>query len=202
MRRHGWGGDIPLDDDAARARIVAAAQQLLQERPDEVPAVSEVAGRVSVSRQTIYRYFPGAHALLVAAVTDGINDFLDAIADHLGHLSSAPEAVVEGIAYTYEEIHRRPDLALLISSNGGAAHEITSPTALALARSIVERLSVDWPATGFDGGALGELVELMLRTLQSFIVDPGDPERTPEELRAYLRRWVGPAIAARAAAAR
>lgn len=198
MRRHGWGGDIPPDDKAASERIVAVAQQLLRERPDEVPSISEVAERVSVTRQTIYRYFPSAHALLAASVTDGINDFLDAIADHLGHLTSASEAVVEGIAYTYEEIPRRPDLALLISPNGGAVHGITSPTALALARSILELLPVDWLATGFDSDALDELVEVMLRTLQSFIVDPGDPKRTPEELRAYLHRWVGPAVAARA----
>jgi AcrR family transcriptional regulator len=199
MRRHGWGGDIPEDDEAAIARIVAAAQRLLRERPDEVPSIAEVAERVSVSRQTIYRYFSSSHALLVAAVTDGINDFLDAIADHLGHIASAPEAVVEGIAYTYEQIPRRPDLALLLSSRGGAAHEITSPTALALARSIVERLSVDWRTTSFKGEDLNELVELMLRTLQSFVVDPGDPERTPEQLRAYLHRWIGPSVAARAA---
>lgn len=200
MRRHGWGGDIPRDDKTAAERILAAAKQLLEERPYEVPSISEVAERVSVSRQTVYRYFPSSHALLVASVTDGINEFLDAIADHLGHITSAPDAVVEGIAYTYEQIPERPDLALLISSNGGAAHEITSPTALALARSILERLSVDWLATGFESDSLDELVELMLRTLQSFIVDPGDPERTPEELRAYLHRWVGPAVAARAAA--
>lgn len=198
MRRHGWGGDIPEDDEAAVARIVAAAQQLLKARPDQAPTISEVAERVSVSRQTIYRYFPNPHALLAAAVTDGINDFLDAIADHLGHITSAPEAVVEGIAYTYEEIPKRSDLALLISSNGGAAHEITSPTGLLLARSILERLAVDWAAAGFDGDALDGLVELMLRTLQSFIVDPGDPVRTPGELRAYLRRWIGPAVAAQA----
>ena len=202
MRRHGWGGDIPEDDEAANARIVSAAQQLIRERPDQVPAISEVAERVSVSRQTVYRYFSSSHALLVAAVTDGINDFLDAIADHLGHITSAPEAVVEGVAYTYEQIPRRPDLALLISCHDGAAHEITSPTALALARSILERLSVDWLAAGFDSDDLDELVELMLRTLQSFIVDPGDPERTPEQQRAYLHRWIGPAVAARALAHR
>jgi len=167
-----------------------------------VPAISDVAQRVSVSRQTIYRYFPNPHALLAASVTDGINDFLDAITDHLGHIRSAPEAVVEGIAYTYEQIPRRSDLALLLSSNGGAAHEITSPTGLALARSILERLAIDWPGAGFDGDALDELVELMLRTLQSFIVDPGEPERTPEQLRSYLHRWIGPAVGARASALR
>jgi hypothetical protein len=30
--------------------------------------------------------------------------------------------------------------------------------------------------------------------LQSFLVDPGHPPRSPEERRAYLRRWIAPAI--------
>ena len=36
-------------------------------------------------------------------------------------------------------------------------------------------------------------LDLMLRILQSFLVDPGRPPRDAEALRAYLRRWVGPA---------
>ena len=44
-----------------------------------------------------------------------------------------------------------------------------------------------------------ELVELMLRTLQSFIVDPGTPPRSARQLRRYLHRWIGPAVAPSAA---
>jgi hypothetical protein len=107
--------------------------------------------------------------------------------------------VVEGIAYTHEQIHRRPDLALLLGSGRGPTREITSPSSLALGRSILERLPIDWPAAGYDDATLDELVELMLRTLQSFVVDPGTPPRTPDQLRRYLRRWIGPAVAARPA---
>ena len=36
-------------------------------------------------------------------------------------------------------------------------------------------------------------MEIYLRTLQSFMVDPG-PTRSPGELRAFLRLWLAPAI--------
>lgn len=36
----------------------------------------------------------------------------------------------------------------------------------------------------------------MLRTAQSFVVDPGNALRTGAELRAYLRRWLGTVVAA------
>jgi len=195
MRRHGWGGNIPADDDEARTRIVATAAALVCERPSAAPTISEVAERLSVTRQTVYRYFPSSQALLVASVGEGVEAFLDDIAEHLHDTADAADAVVEGIAYTYEQIRERPDLALLLAASGGAAHEVTSPTSLALGRSILERLGVDWPAAGYDDAALDELVELMQRTLQSFIVDPGDPPRSPAQLRAYLHRWVGPAVA-------
>jgi AcrR family transcriptional regulator len=195
MRRHGWGGDIPGDDDEARARILDAARVLLREHPAHAPAIAEVAERLSVTRQTVYRYFPSSHALLVASVSDGIDTFLDDIAHHLHDVTTAADAVVEGIAYTYEQIHQRPDLALLVASSG-PAREITSPTSLALGRSILDRLPVDWPTAGYHAEALDELVEVMLRTLQSFIIDPGDPPRSPSQLRRYLHRWIGPAVAA------
>jgi AcrR family transcriptional regulator len=194
MRRHGWGGDIPRDDDEARARILATARELLRRRPDAAPSISEVAGRLSVTRQTVYRYFPTSAALLAASVSDGIDAFLDDISAHLRGASNAADAVVEGIAYTYEQIHRRSDLALLLAAGGAPLREVTSPTSRALGRSMLERFPVDWPAAGYDDATLDELVELMLRTLQSFIVDPGNPPRSADAFRAYLRRWLAPSI--------
>jgi AcrR family transcriptional regulator len=196
VRRHGWGGDMPVDDAAATARILGAARALLREQPHSAPTISEVAERLSVTRQTVYRYFPSSHALLLASVSDGVGDFLDDIAEHLRHVSSPADAVVEGIAYTYEQMSERTDLSLLLAASGASAHEVTSETSLALGRSILERLPVDWAASGCDDVELDGLVEMMLRTVQSFVVDPGSPPRSPDELRTYLRRWIGPAVAA------
>jgi hypothetical protein len=38
------------------------------------------------------------------------------------------------------------------------------------------------------------LVEFMLRLFQSLVIDPGRPPHKAKELRAFLRRWVAPAI--------
>jgi hypothetical protein len=53
---------------------------------------------------------------------------------------------------------------------------------------------VDWNGTGITDDRRDDLVEFMLRILQSFIVDPGRPPRSGAELRDYLRQWVAPAI--------
>jgi hypothetical protein len=41
---------------------------------------------------------------------------------------------------------------------------------------------------------LNELAEHLLRIIQSFVIDPGRPPRTGQQLRGYLRRWVGSAV--------
>ena len=197
MRRHGWGGDLPTDDDEARSRILAAARRLIEERPDTAPSISEVAEQLSVTRQTVYRYFPGVQALLIAAVEDGVAAFLDDVAEHLAAAHDPAEAVVECIAFAHEEIQRRPDLSLVLHSGLTSPTEFTSDAAMAFGRSLVDRMAVDWSTVGIEPDELDGLVELMLRTLMSFVFTPGDPPRRPDELRAFLRRWVGPAVTRR-----
>ena len=60
--------------------------------------------------------------------------------------------------------------------------------------SRVRRFDVDWAAAGFDDGSVDELAEHLLRVIQSFVIDAGRPPRTGEQMRAYLRRWVSPAL--------
>lgn len=196
MRRHGWGGDIPDDDAAARARILDTARDLICERPNRAPSISEVADRTSITRQTVYRYFDSAQTLLEAAVSEGVDAFLDAATDHLAGIDDVAGAVVEGIAFTYEQLSERVDLALLLGSPSTPLREVTAPSSLALGRSILERLDFEWSALGFDDAAMDEVVEVMLRMLQSLVVDPGRPPRTGVELRAFLYRWIAPAVAA------
>ena len=50
---------------------------------------------------------------------------------------------------------------------------------------------------GFDEAELGQLSEHLLRVIQSFVIDPGRPPRAGDELRTYLRRWVGNAVSTR-----
>jgi len=185
---------MPIDDAAATARILDAARQQLRERPGSAPSIAQVADRLCVTRQTVYRYFPSTHALLIAAVDEGVTQFLNDIADHLRNTSDPAEAVIEGIAFTYEQLAHRSDLSLLIAASTSTPNEITSDTASTFGRSMLDRTPVDWAAAGYDDTDLDELVEMMLRTLQSFIVDPGNPARTPTELRSYLRRWIGRAV--------
>ena len=199
MRRHGWSGDIPADDDEAVARIIATTRSAIDKRG--TVSVSEVARTLGVTRQTIYRYFPTHEALLGATALSSVDGFLDRLAAHLGSITDPTEAVVEGIAYTYEQIAYDKYLSLVLQPGKASALTagVTSDLAISFGRSILQRFDVDWAAAGFAEDKLDELVEVMLRMLQSLIVDPGRPARTGTKLRSFLEDWIAPSVRAHAA---
>ncbi|MDT4917637.1 MAG: hypothetical protein QOH89_2337 [Pseudonocardiales bacterium] len=202
MRTHGWGGRPPRDDAEARERILHATRSRLAEAGST--STSEVAELLGVTRQTVYRYFPTTEELLNAAAMDAVvalqGDLVEHVARHLARTGGdAADAVVEVVAYVYEHLRDDPALNRLIAPGRMSATlaGLTAPDAIALGRSLLAGFPVDWAAAGLDARAQRELVEHLLRTLQSLVIDPGHPERSPAELRGYLSRWIAPAVRAR-----
>jgi len=200
MRQHGWSGDLPRSDEEAVRRILDATRACI-DRDGSDTGISDVARELGVTRQTVYRYFRTTDDLLIATAIDSSAAFLDRVEAHLGRDERRPEdAVVEALAFTLERLPHEPYVGLLLGPGRVSVYSwgVTAGPALALGRSIVERFPVDWPTHGYGDAELEGLVEQMLRMAQSFVVDPGSPPRAGVELRKYLRRWLGTAVAASA----
>ncbi len=194
-RRRGWGGKPPVDDEEAARRIVAAAVEAIA-RTGTAVSIADVADSLGVIRQTVYRYFPSADALMRASAIASVGAFLDRLTQHVRGLEDPAEALVEGVIYTLDDVRRTPHLGIMLSGAHSHTEGITSDEALVFGMTMIRRFDVDWERHGYDEAALRELVEYLLRTMQSFFVSPGDPPRSEDELRAYLRRWMGTSIAA------
>ena len=195
MRRRGWSGNPPTSDDEAVRRILDATRACIDR--EGTTSIAEVARELGVTRQTVYRYYRTTEDLLTATAIDAAAAFLGRLEAHLARREWTPaEAVVEGIAFTIEQLPREPYLGLLLSPGriSTFSQDFTSETALTIGRAVIERFPIDWRANGFDSSDLDELVEHMLRMTQSLIVDPGTPPRTGIALRGYLHRWLAPAI--------
>lgn len=199
-RRRGWGGSPPADDAEAARRIIAAAVELIGRTGAEI-SIADVAESLGVIRQTVYRYFPSADALMTAAAIASVDGFLDGLTAHVTGLRDPATAMIEAVVYTLAEVRRTPHLGIMLSSSYSATHtnSLTSEEAHAFGMTMIRRFDVDWAAHGYDEPALRGLVEYALRTMQSFFLSPGDPPRDDAELRAYLRRWMGTAISAQSA---
>lgn len=196
MRSHGWGGNTPASDEEAIERILDAADQIMGERGSAM-RIADVARALGVTRQTVYRYFPGTQALRVATAMRSADGFLEQLAAHLKGVTDPVVAVTEGFAFAVEQLAADKQVELVLNQRhrGGQPVSIVSDTALAFGRSMLHRYDIDWEQYGFDEAGLDELNEFTLRVLHSFLADPGRPSRSGADLRRYLLRWIGPAIA-------
>jgi AcrR family transcriptional regulator len=196
MRTHGWGGDTPDDDDEAVRRILAATRRCL-DRMGSGTGISDVARELNVTRQTVYRYFASTEDLLSATAVAASAPFLDELRTHLEPLAGDPAALaVEAVAFTLERVPGEPYLGLLLQVDEVRTFgsRITSESSLLLARSVLDHFPVDWDSLAVEGGDLDELAEFLLRLIQSLVIDPGTPPRRGAELRAFLGRWISPAV--------
>lgn len=195
MRSRGWAGFTPASDEEAIARILDAVDDVVAEHGSAI-RLADVARRLGVTRQTVYRYFPNADALLIASSMRAVNGFIDQVANHVSGLNDPVTAVVESVSFGIENLAGDPQLENLLTrrQEGEAVTSLTSHTAITFCLSVFHRFDVDWGLHGFDTPTLGELAEMTLRTVQSILTDPGQPPRDGVELRRFLARWLGPAI--------
>lgn len=195
MRSRGWAGSTPTSDDDAIARILDAVDAVVAEN-GAVIRVADVARRLGVTRQTVYRYFPNADALLIASAMRAANGFIDQIVERVSGNNDPVTAVVECVSFAIERLAGDPQLEGLLAwrPEDQAMTSLTSDTAITLCLWFFHRLDVDWPLHGFDEATLRELAEITLRTMQSILTDPGRPSRDAQALRRFIARWLGPVI--------
>lgn len=174
-----------------------AAAELIDGGMTEVN-ILQVAKRLGVTRATVYRYFSDTPTLVKATLQRAAEEFMTGLGQALSGITNPADAVVEGIALTLERLreHRRFQLLFSAPERGQYLPAVTSPEALSAGRGIVDQFDVDWRASGWSATDMDELVELMLRMVQSQLTDPGHPVRSPSELRDFLHRWIAPAVIA------
>jgi AcrR family transcriptional regulator len=194
MRSRGWAGLTPSSDEEAISRILTAVDEEVAEHGPAI-RLADVARRLGVTRQTVYRYFPNADALLIASAMRAVDGFIDQAVEHVSGQNDPVIAVVECVSFGIENLVGDPQLESLLTQRqeGEAVISLTSDTAIAFCLSVFHRLEVDWKLHGFDIAALRELAEMTLRTVQSLLTDPGQ-QRDGIALRRFVARWLGPAI--------
>ncbi|GED99083.1 TetR/AcrR family transcriptional regulator [Gordonia crocea] len=194
MRTHGWGGNPPLDDDEAVARILAAARGVIDEK-GAATNLADVARQLGVTRQTVYRYFPSTGDLLAATAMGAVGGLLDRMAVVLTPYTRPDDAVVHGLVAVMSALADDAYVGLVLRGDqlslplvGG----FTSDVGRGFARSMMARMAVDWDAWGLAEAQLADIADITLRTLQSLVLDDGG--RDAADLAAFLDRWVGAAI--------
>ena len=159
--------------------------------------LSDVAADLGVTRQTVYRYFPGTGVLFAAVGQVAGQQFTDELSEHLAGITATVRvggrsaglrvraASTAALPHAAPRVRARRTLRPLLHLRGCRGDR---PRAHEAIRHRLDR-------SGYDEDEREALVEYMLRSLQSLVIDPPDPAPTGPALRTYLRRWIAPAVA-------
>jgi AcrR family transcriptional regulator len=199
MGRKGWAGIPPTDDAEARKRIIDAASRLVDGRGAAQTTVSDIADALGITRRTVYRYFAGTEELFTAVAEVALGSFVAQI-DRLVADLDVTSQLVEVVAHIIERLPHEPQLVLLLANDRSNmfSRAMLTPDVIKRCRAILHHAQIDWNQLGFDDRTIDELIEFLLRVIQSMVIAPPDPPRSSVELRAYLHRWIGPALEVRA----
>lgn len=199
MGHHGWQGNPPGTEDEARRRIVEAATACIDRVGLAKTSLSDVAAEAGVTRQTVYRYFPSLADILSAIALASVEEFAGRMERHLASFRSAAEAAAESVVFAVRTVPDEPYLGLLLQAGETDFFTagVTSPLAFSLGARILRNVPVDWPAVGVTtDDDLQGLAEILMRLFLSFLRYPSTPALTDDQLRALVRRWIGPALRA------
>lgn len=197
MGYHGWQGDPPGAEDAARRRIVKAATACIDRAGLAKTNLSHIAAEAGVTRQTVYRYFPSLTEILRAVAVAGAEEFAERMRAHLAAFDSPVEVAVESVVFAVRSLTTEPHLGLLLQAGQADSFTAgaTTPPSFVLGTRILRDAEVDWAAVGVTTDAeLQGLAEILMRLFMSFLQFPSTPPATDDELRALVRRWIGPAL--------
>jgi AcrR family transcriptional regulator len=149
-----------------------------------------VASAAGVTRQTVYRYFADAEDLFNSAAVLASGGFLERLRERvLEQQEGVAQRMVETLVLAIDEIPKDPHLSTLAQSGDFLA--VSSALKLAFVQE--EILALSDGSFSLDARGRDELAEILLRLLSSFLADHG-PERSQDELRTFLFRWLVPLI--------
>ncbi len=196
MGHHGWQGNPPRTEEEARARIIEAAETCVEKFGPAKTTLSDVASELGVTRQTVYRYYANLAELFAAVAQTGLADFVSRMQQHLSTFTTPADVAIEAIVFAVDAIPRERHIGALFQAGETEvfSRDVTSSMAFALGADILRGVPVDWSEIGVADDELEELAEVLMRLFVSFLQQPADPPRSEDELRALVRRWLGPAL--------
>jgi AcrR family transcriptional regulator len=189
QRRKAWNGNSPKSEAEARRILLDVTRDCIERFGLSKVGLSDVASAAGVTRQTVYRYFADAEDLFNSAAVLASGGFLERLRERVQQQEGVAERMVETLVLAIHEIPKDAYLNTLVQS--GDFFAVSSALKLAFVQEEIRALSDE--SFGLDARERDELAEILLRLLNSFLADPG-PERSQDELRTFLFRWLVPLI--------
>ena len=116
MGHHGWQGNPPRTEQEARQRIIAATMSCIEQYGSAKTTLSDVATELGVTRQTVYRYYPGLAELFAAVAQVGLDDFVERMQTPPREHATPADAAIESIVFAIQAIPNEPYIGVLFQA--------------------------------------------------------------------------------------
>jgi AcrR family transcriptional regulator len=203
MPRLRWGDEVPADVNAARERLLDAAEACIDRFGLAKTTVEDIATEAKVSRATIYRYFDNRDELVLAVVLRSLERsqggnldeyFTDAVTpDQFG------DALVDAMVHLLDRLRHDPKLGVLLNRDSGGVSATISGASQALFTIVI----ADWHprmTAAQQSGLLradldvDELSEWVLRSVLSLLTVEGPRHHSADDERRLLATFLAPAL--------
>ena len=171
------------------ARILDSAFDCVAQVGLARTTVEDVARAASLSRQTIYRYFPSKDHLILALVLREEEKFLDGVRAAFAEHDTLQAALSEGVEFCLRYAREHPLLDRLLETDAETLLPFLttrSGPVIARARDTMFRLLSE--KAWLNANLATEAADLLTRVLISYALTPS--ERPPHDVAADLARIV------------
>ena len=203
MTRLRWGDQVPADVDAARERLLDAAEACIDRVGLAKTTVEDIASAAKVSRATIYRYFDNRDELILAVVLRSLERSGDGDLDVYLADADTPErfgaGLVEAIVQLLDRLRHDPKLGVLLNRDTGGVSATISGASEALFAIVLD----DWRPRMTEAQHQGllradvdvdEVSEWGLRCVLSLLTVDGPRHHTADDERRLLATFLAPAL--------
>jgi AcrR family transcriptional regulator len=193
-----WGYHAADDADAARERIVDAAETAIQRWGVVRTRIDDIAAEAHCGRTTIYRYFGNRDNVVIEVVLRQARRLLGTLVDRLATLPDTPDKVVEALVLAVDLVRRDQHLSWAFRTDespsqieglGDALHELATSTWTLFLRSDPTLSGALRP--GVDPGLAAEWI---LRIMLSYLTFPGRSGESRQAMRRQMRLLLVPAL--------
>jgi AcrR family transcriptional regulator len=200
-----WGDDVPADAQAAKVRLIEAADACISRFGLTKTTIEDVAAEAKVSRATIYRYFPNRDELVLEVLLASLSRSMERSLGDFFVGAATParfgDALVDSAVYLLDAIRHDPQLETLLDrENGGLSATISGASEL-LFHIVLD----EWrqPLADAQGNgliradlAIDELSEWILRAILSLLIVEGPEPHSTDDERRLIATFLVPAVVA------
>lgn len=195
-----WGAAAPPNRDSARDRLLDAAERCLEDCGLVGTTMDDIGRTAGVSRATVYRYFPNREAVMSDVIIRAADRYLDRINPRISDHADLGSALVDFVEHTVEAARREQIIGLLFGSDqelaGVGLAEGTSTSLFELVTEFLRPIFRRHWSSVEPGVSVDDAAEWILRTILSLLTVRGPRDRSRDGLRAFLTRFLLPAILA------